>query len=1115
MSIIIPVRGSTSTVEVFNDELPENPTDVIDLLRAELAPLDAWCDFAVAYHCQGRHEQFREVLRGVVDAFDVYEMQDFYRRDPASFASGQLRILNLLAASATHSFMNEQLRRDIRQAWRQKALEYIGRADKISTSCPQTWLVKALFWIGEHHRDEHALHNAGYYADSSLRSSDASCVASLAKAAILFHERKYAGALKLYVKALRLDPRAAGTSARVGVGLCAYHLGDSAKATAAFDRVLSLDPTNVEALAAMAVLRLDFTGTKSNRINKGDTRDESTNLDRINIDPVADLVSTGNLSFATHMLGRAIELNPSYSIALNHYANNLFWKERKICQRRAPRITATLKSNVQNLVNHNEEISDVNIKLKNFHSVQDPLKSPTFQHMSEVDELASRAYHCTTVPEIQAEAYFILGRNSHASGNMEGALPYYTQACKLWPSFALAQFRLAQIRTSMGDLASATEAAKLAHKLAPHAPEVLRLLGLLHLDCQSNREACNILQLAVNSNRTDPIVWLALANAQESIAFTHCSNENKHSAIKIAIDSYRSAINLQIRKGLKVPQQALNNLGALQFEYGDLESSAITLHSALYDGLQKYIDGIPLSYLTMDAANSLESPLLRLWEHVENNGVWLDRSDSRIVWTTLQAASLLHQGDVISISHTDSEVVAILGKIDMICDSSSKIKFPGQTSLETCAIHLSEPVRQFNDLSKGMQLYRLRQSPQAKIMKRRFAPVYTNLAQLYAMLGANAIASELVHAALQLEPRSTCCLLLLAQLNLSAKKCELAHAHVDGAIDLALSSLGEQRSDAADVLAAACSLQCELNRLDQAYDMLHKLRHASRADAFASLHLGWLHLCRLVEGKTHAVGEEEYERRLHQLAISSGYARAVLHQEPSCSMAAHLLGLSLMELGQLDDAGIIFQRVRDGILGYQAKESSAPEASVFGPIIAWDAAVNLAHSFCLGRRWTEAAIAYSLCLRTSPMEVSGTYCRSVIQSSRADLYKWLARALYGIDNIHGTSRALAAAIHLQPTDHELRFHSAVILLNKSLHLAACLSIKGSSSPAVDSTLLSWGATTTESVHDAVRVAREVFSWLGEVQFHDRSSCQLSAFVGNLMAKCNAALCKSGSCEDVS
>ncbi len=53
------------------------------------------------------------------------------------------------------------------------------------------------------------------------------------------------------------------------------------------------------------------------------------------------------------------------------------------------------------------------------------------------------------MPEIQAEAYFILGRNHHVRNEFQGALPFYVQACKLWPHFALAQFRLAQVLLNM------------------------------------------------------------------------------------------------------------------------------------------------------------------------------------------------------------------------------------------------------------------------------------------------------------------------------------------------------------------------------------------------------------------------------------------------------------------------------------------------------------------------------------------------------------------------------------------------------------------------------------------------------------------------------------------
>lgn len=46
-SILIPVRESDQWVEVFVDELPEDVNDIIDILRAELAPLSVWLRFAV------------------------------------------------------------------------------------------------------------------------------------------------------------------------------------------------------------------------------------------------------------------------------------------------------------------------------------------------------------------------------------------------------------------------------------------------------------------------------------------------------------------------------------------------------------------------------------------------------------------------------------------------------------------------------------------------------------------------------------------------------------------------------------------------------------------------------------------------------------------------------------------------------------------------------------------------------------------------------------------------------------------------------------------------------------------------------------------------------------
>lgn len=46
--IRIPVRGAQQTVEVYTEELPSDYNDVVDVLKAEIAPLDIWLRFAVS-----------------------------------------------------------------------------------------------------------------------------------------------------------------------------------------------------------------------------------------------------------------------------------------------------------------------------------------------------------------------------------------------------------------------------------------------------------------------------------------------------------------------------------------------------------------------------------------------------------------------------------------------------------------------------------------------------------------------------------------------------------------------------------------------------------------------------------------------------------------------------------------------------------------------------------------------------------------------------------------------------------------------------------------------------------------------------------------------------------
>ncbi|GMN53019.1 hypothetical protein TIFTF001_022163 [Ficus carica] len=60
--VYIPVQNSEEEVRVALDQLPRDASDILDILKAEQAPLDLWLIIAREYFKQGKLEQFRQIL---------------------------------------------------------------------------------------------------------------------------------------------------------------------------------------------------------------------------------------------------------------------------------------------------------------------------------------------------------------------------------------------------------------------------------------------------------------------------------------------------------------------------------------------------------------------------------------------------------------------------------------------------------------------------------------------------------------------------------------------------------------------------------------------------------------------------------------------------------------------------------------------------------------------------------------------------------------------------------------------------------------------------------------------------------------------------------------------
>ncbi len=91
--IYIPVDQSEEVVAVPLSDLPEDPEEIVDVLKAEVVPFSLWVDFARAYLAQDKIPQYQKLL----SFGTLKDVEDFYR-EKGKFESIQL----LCELAATH-----------------------------------------------------------------------------------------------------------------------------------------------------------------------------------------------------------------------------------------------------------------------------------------------------------------------------------------------------------------------------------------------------------------------------------------------------------------------------------------------------------------------------------------------------------------------------------------------------------------------------------------------------------------------------------------------------------------------------------------------------------------------------------------------------------------------------------------------------------------------------------------------------------------------------------------------------------------------------------------------------------------------------------------------------
>ncbi|KOM39935.1 hypothetical protein LR48_Vigan04g013300 [Vigna angularis] len=414
-SVYIPVQNSEEEVRVALDQLPRDASDILDILKAEQAPLDLWLIIAREYFKQGKIDQFRQIL----EEGSSPEIDDYY----ADVRYERIAILNALGAYYSYLGKIETKQREKEEHFI-LATQYYNKASRIDMHEPSTWVGKGQLLLAKGEVEQ-----ASAAFKIVLDGVRDNVPALLGQACVEFNRGRYSDSLDLYKRALQVFPNCPA-AVRLGIGLCRYKLGQFEKAQQAFER---LDPENVEALVALAIM--DLRTNEATGIRKGMVK-----------------------------MQRAFEIYPYCAMALNYLANHFFFTGQHF-------LVEQLTETALAVTNHGPTKSHSYYNLaRSYHSKGDYDKAGVY-YMASVKEVNK--------PHEFVFPYYGLGQVQIKLGDFKSALSNFEKVLEVYPDNCETLKALGHIYVQLGQTDKGQDFIRRATKIDPRDAQAFLELGEL------------------------------------------------------------------------------------------------------------------------------------------------------------------------------------------------------------------------------------------------------------------------------------------------------------------------------------------------------------------------------------------------------------------------------------------------------------------------------------------------------------------------------------------------------------------------------------------------------------------------------------------------------------
>ncbi|KAJ4488867.1 RNA polymerase II-associated protein [Lentinula edodes] len=241
--------GSQEVITIDLDNLDSNPEDVLELLRDGQCKVWVWTKLAGEYWRRGYCEAAEQIANNAIASFkmngNAASLSPIYSLLANIQIDHSRRAPKLILPNAREDIMTNQ---KSKEDYHREAASLINAASSSASEASQSgepavsmelaFLTRGIQQLATRHMDE-ALRSF----EDVLATKPTNLVALLGKGRILYMRRNYPQALQIFQQVLRYNPYC-HPDPRIGIGLCFWAMNNQAKAKAAWERSLELNPSD-------------------------------------------------------------------------------------------------------------------------------------------------------------------------------------------------------------------------------------------------------------------------------------------------------------------------------------------------------------------------------------------------------------------------------------------------------------------------------------------------------------------------------------------------------------------------------------------------------------------------------------------------------------------------------------------------------------------------------------------------------------------------------------------------------------------------------------------------------------------------------------------------------